>query len=241
MSDISASAGRRSATPRETPEQRAAKKKIQITVGVVLVALVVVLGFYIQTVNPNGAWIWAIGLMLGYVLQRSRFCFTAAIRDPFLTGTTDLTKAVVVALALASIVFAALQIKATGWDLSAVDYKQVKLVGYVQPVGLHTVIGGLLFGIGAVIAGGCASGTLMRMGEGFVQQWITIIFFIVGSILGAYLLLAFQATGFLYSPTAIHLPKLLGGWFPALIIQFGLFFAVYVIADGYGKRKAGEL
>jgi len=242
MSDVTSNSIRRSAsTRRESPEQRARKKKIQIISGIVMVILVVLLGVYIQGQNPNGAYIWAIGLGLGYVLQRSRFCFTASVRDPILTGGTDLTKAVIMALALSSAVYAALQIKATGWDLSAVDFSSVKLAGYIQDVGVHTIIGGFLFGIGAVISGGCASGTLMRMGEGFVQQWITIIFFIMGSMAGGFVLIWFKASGFLYTSVKVHLPRVLGGWLPALLVQFGLLLVLYIVADWYGKKRAGEL
>lgn len=242
MSDVTSTSIRRSAsTRRESPEQRARKKKIQIISGIVMVILVVLLGVYIQGQNPNGAYIWAIGLGLGYVLQRSRFCFTASVRDPILTGGTDLTKAVIMALALSSAVYAALQIKATGWDLSAVDFSSVKLAGYIQDVGVHTIIGGFLFGIGAVISGGCASGTLMRMGEGFVQQWITIIFFIMGSMAGGFVLIWFKASGFLYTSVKVHLPRVLGGWLPALLVQFGLLLVLYIVADWYGKKRAGEL
>lgn len=239
MSDTTLTTGRRS--PKLTPEQRARKQKIQIMIGAVLVIAVLLFGFYIQGQNPKGAFIWAIGLAFGYVLQRSRFCFTAALRDPMLTGGTSLTKALVIALALASLVFAGLHMSATGWDLSALDLSKVKLAGYIQDAGVHTVIGGLLFGIGAVISGGCASGTFMRMGEGFAQQWITVLFFIAGSILGGFLLPAFKATGFLYTPVKVYLPQLFGGWIPALIVHFGVLFVLYILADWYGKKKSGEL
>ncbi len=239
MSDTTVTTSRRS--PKLTPEQRARKQRIQITLGVVLVIAVFLFAFYIQGKNPNGAFIWAIGLAFGYVLQRSRFCFTAAMRDPVLTGSTSLAKALIVALALASLVFAGLHMKVTGWDLSALDLSKVKLAGYIQDVGIHTIIGGFLFGAGAVIAGGCASGTFMRMGEGFAQQWIALVFFIIGSIFGSMLLPAFKATGFLYTPVKVYLPQLFGGWIPALIVQFGVLFILYILADWYGRKKSGEL
>ena len=83
-----------------------------------------------------------IGTAFGYVLQRSRFCFTAALRDPLLTGGTDLTKAVVVALAVSSMLFMGLNFAKFGFSLETVDLKMA--TGYVRPVGLHTVIGGAL-------------------------------------------------------------------------------------------------
>lgn len=49
--------------------------------------------------EPRLAFIWMIAVALGLTLQRARFCFTAAMRDPVLTGGTNLTKAVIGGLA----------------------------------------------------------------------------------------------------------------------------------------------
>ncbi|MFO7611571.1 MAG: YeeE/YedE thiosulfate transporter family protein [Clostridia bacterium] len=228
----------RSAVARLTPEQRKRKRMIQIIIGVVLIAAYLVLCIFIQGINPKGAFILMIGLGFGYVLQRSRFCFTAAFRDPSLTGSTSLTKAVILALMLSSVVFAALQIKITGLGLETLALGD--LPGNIKAVGLHTLLGGFIFGIGAVVAGGCASGTLMRMGEGFVQQWIAIVFFVIGSMIGSAVLIPIQKT-FLYSKNALYLPQMLGGWVPALIVQFGVLIGLYILADWYGKKKSGEL
>jgi len=243
MSDSTISIKR--STPKETPEQRARKRIIQFIASGVVFVLYILLAAFVQTKNPQGAYIMMIGLGFGYILQRSRFCFTASMRDPVLTGTTSLTKAVIIALAVSSVGYMALQMKATGFDLAKLGSEALpnvsKLPGHVRDAGVHTVIGGFLFGIGAVIAGGCASGTLMRMGEGFVQQWIAIIFFIIGSVIGMAILPAIKSVPFLYQATPVYLPKLLGGWIPALIFQFGMLFILYIIADIYGKKKAGEL
>jgi hypothetical protein len=240
MSEISATGriARSSATKRETPEERQRKAVMQISAGVLLIAAIIAIAFYTQSANPKGAYIWIIGIGLGYVLQRSRFCFTASLRDPILTGSTALTKAVIIAFALSSLAFAALQIKATGMNLETLDV--AKLPGWIRDVGIHTVLGGFIFGIGAVLAGGCASGTLMRMGEGFVQQWISIVFFIVGSVIGVVIMPSMQSAG-LYSKGAVYLPQFFGGWVPALIVQFALLATLYVLADWYGKKKSGEL
>jgi len=246
MSDSTASTIRRtSSKPKETPQQRTRKRRIQHSAGTILAALIVLLGLYVQTQNPKGAYLWIFGIALGYVLQRSRFCFTASMRDPILTGSTDLTKAVIVALALSSLGYMALQMKLTGVGLQNLGTDALKdvskLPGNIKAVGVQTIIGGFIFGIGAVIAGGCASGTLMRMGEGFIQQWIAIIFFIAGSVIGMVLLPYLKMSPILYQNNPVYLPQLLGGWVPALVVQFGLLFALYVLADWYGKKKAGAL
>ncbi len=238
MGGASKKPARRPAAAKQTPESRRRKRVIQMSIGIVFVAAYIVLSVYVQSINPNGAFIMLIGLAFGYVLQRSRFCFTAAFRDPKLTGSTTLTKAVILTLMLSSLVFAALQMKSTGYALDTLNVGE--LPGNIKAVGLHTALGGFIFGIGAVIAGGCASGTLMRMGEGFMQQWIAIVFFIFGSVIGSALLIPVQTT-FLYSKEAVYLPQMLGGWIPALIVQFGVLICLYIIADWYGRKKSGEL
>jgi uncharacterized membrane protein YedE/YeeE len=69
-----------------------------------------------------------------------------------------------------------------------------------SPIGLHLVIGAFIFGIGAVWAGGCALGTFIRVGEGYVQNMIALVFFIAGSMIGTPLMSnVVQPNSFLYS------------------------------------------
>lgn len=217
---------------KETPEQRRKKKIIQISFGVLVFIVIIILAAIANKTNPKAAFILMIGTALGYILQRSRFCFTAALRDPVLTGGTNLTKAVLIALGTSSLLFMAINMSKFGLSLESLSLKDV--AGYVRPVGIHTIIGAFMFGIGAVIAGGCASGTVMRIGEGFVQQWIAIIFFMIGSMLGV--LLSPMVT--IKSAKAIFIPQAVGGWIPAIIIQFGLLLLLFIIADMWGKRKS---
>ena len=53
----------------------------------------------------------------------------------------------------------------------------------ILPVGIATLIGGILFGIGMVVAGGCVSGSLYRMGEGYLTSWVAMIGIIIGTML----------------------------------------------------------
>ncbi len=118
---------------------------------------------------------WITGNVFGFILQRARFCFTASLRDPYLTGGTTLTKAVLTAFAITSIGFIAIQYGAVSKGLPMPGQ------AYVVPISAATAIGAFMFGIGMVIAGGCASGTCMRVGEGFHMQILSLFFFVVGS------------------------------------------------------------
>ena len=205
------------------------KRVNQIPFGVILLISILGIGFFIASGSPKSALMWGFGVALGFTLQRSRFCFTASLRDPVLTGSTSLTKAVVIAIATASIGFAAIQFAAAS--------KGSPIPGNISPAGIHTAVGAVMFGIGMVIAGGCASGTLMRVGEGFTMQMLALVFFIIGSLWGA------KDFGWWLKQFApakgVFLPDILG-WPMALLVQFGLLLAIFVFADWFGNIKAKQ-
>lgn len=200
--------------------------KSQIPHALVLIALLIGLGFYLNDAKLVKYLIF--GVAFGMILQRSRFCFTAAFRDPVITGSTSLTRAAFLAVAVGTIGFSALSLYSisTGGKPLATDS--------VAPLSILTVIGGIMFGIGMVTAGGCASGTLMRVGEGFQLQWVALLCFMLGSVAGAW------AMGFLAplgkANIKVYLPDHLG-WAGALIFQFALIAIVYVLAIKWQKKK----
>lgn len=201
--------------------------KSQIPHALVLIAILIGFGFYLNDVKLVKYLIF--GVVFGMILQRSRFCFTAAFRDPVITGSTSLTRAVFLAIAVGTIGFSALSLYSisTGGKPMGTDS--------VEPLSILTIIGGVLFGIGMVIAGGCASGTLMRFGEGFQLQWISFIFFIFGSAVGAWAM-GFLEPMVIKQKVSVYLPDHLG-WAGALIFQFALIAIVYVLAIKWQKKK----
>jgi hypothetical protein len=209
----------------------------QFPIGLLIVVAIALVAYYYFDMQkaPRLAVFWVTGAAIGFTLQRARFCFTAAMRDPCLTGGTNLTKAVVIALAIATVLFAGLQF---GAYLKTGSLDAAAKFGNVDPVGLHTAAGAFLFGIGAVISGGCASGTLMRIGEGFVQQWIVLPFFCIGGAIGAATWPVWRVLLMVDLKGAVYLPKVLGGFGPALVIQFVGLFAVYLLADWWSKRRS---
>lgn len=203
------------------------KKRSQIGYTLAAVAVVVAVGLFLAQIKVLLSMIWFLGIGLGVILQKARFCFTASLRDPILTGSTSLTRATLIAFAVATVGFAALQFTNL--------LKGGPVIGNVSPVGVHTAIGAVIFGIGMVISGGCASGTLMRMGEGFAMQWISIITFIIGSVLGA-MHFGWWSEHFFNVAPKIYLPASLG-WAGAFFGQLALLGALYVLATWYEYRK----
>jgi uncharacterized membrane protein YedE/YeeE len=191
--------------------------------------LIVVIGVVLGQVSATLGLFWIIGNAFGYILQRSRFCFTAAMRDPYLTGGTNLTKAVLLAFAITSIGFVAIKYGAF--------VKGLPIPGqsYVVPISPATAIGAFIFGVGMVIAGGCASGTFMRVGEGFLMQILALVFFIAGSLLGAWHFGWWKLT-FIVRGKAIFMPDVFG-WFGAIVVQLAIITLLWIAADKFQKRK----
>ncbi len=54
----------------------------------------------------------------------------------------------------------------------------------MNPLSVGVSCGGFMFGIGMQLGGGCASGTLFTVGGGNARMLVTLVFFIVGSVLG---------------------------------------------------------
>jgi len=206
----------------------AVKKKSQLGYTAAALTVVIAVGMYLSQMKTLLSIIWFLGIGLGVVLQKSRFCFTASLRDPILTGSTSLTRATMIAFAVAALGFAALQFTTL--------LKGGPIIGGVQPVGIHTAIGAVLFGIGMVISGGCASGTLMRMGEGFTMQWLSLTTFILGSVLGA-IHFGWWTDNFFKAAPKIYLPEIFG-WAGAFFGQLALLGLIYVFATWYEYRKA---
>lgn len=218
---------------RLTAEQRKTRRTIQISVGAVLAVIIIIVSFAVAPSYPLAPGIIFVGMGLGYVMQRSRFCFTAAYRDPGLTGETKVTRAVIVALALSTILFFGIHASKYGLDLSKLE----SIPG--GKVSLSLVLGSFLFGIGAVLAGGCASGTFVRMGEGYVQNYIAFVFFACGTVLGG--LYNSAASGsFLTAGSPVYLPKVFGGIMPTLILQLLVLLLLWVAAYKWEEKKIRE-
>ncbi len=119
-----------------------------------------------------------IAAALGYTMQRGRWCMVQGFREPHMTGDYTLAKGVMVSIALLAI------------GIAVIKYTELQPVEhYVRGTfGWGAVVGGFIFGLGAMFAGGCGSGTLWRVGEGQVKLWLTIPFFgVTNAIATAYM------------------------------------------------------
>lgn len=206
-------------------------KRNQIPFGILVVLFMVVIGILQASRSQNLGFYWMTGGIFGFILQKSRFCFTASMRDPVITGSTSVTRAVLIAFAVTTIMFAAIQFSAVSAGLPMPGQS------YIVPISLATVIGAFLFGIGMVIAGGCASGTLMRVGEGFFMQMLSLLFFVIGSLIGA-AHFGWWKENFIVHGPKIFLPDVFG-WTGAVVIQLLVILCLYRAAMLWEQKKMG--
>jgi len=104
-----------------------------------------------------------IGLAFGFALSRGRFCMNSAFRDIIVLKDYALLKAVGVAILVSMIGFAIMD-KAGLISISPATFFWGA-----------NMLGGFIFGIGMVLAGGCASGVTYRTGEGMVGAMVAVV------------------------------------------------------------------
>ena len=115
-----------------------------------------------------------LGICFGFVLQRGRFCMNSAFRDIITAKDYTLFKSLGVAILVQLIGFATLV------AASVVTFNPKPLVWGAN------IIGGFIFGIGMVIAGGCASGITYRIGEGMGGAFTALLGFSLTAYLTKY-------------------------------------------------------
>lgn len=191
----------------------------------------IIYGYFINT-NIKHSIVWTIGILMGITMQRSRFCFAASFRDPIMVGTTSLFRAVIIGLMISTVGFSIIQYMAIG---NIENYLLADVPGQIYPVGFHTILGAILFGTGMVIAGGCASGTLIRIGEGYLMQVVVLIGFIIGTTLGGSHF-EFWDKLLISSSKTIYIPQYIG-FIPAVIIQLVVLSILYMLAVWYDKQN----
>ncbi|QSX09104.1 YeeE/YedE family protein [Alkalibacter rhizosphaerae] len=204
--------------------------KGQATVGFILILAIAAFSLLYWKVNIKFDSVHLVtGVIIGYVLSRSRFGFAGGVKRVYVTGEASLTTALMLMFGITTVAVGAIHY--TGL---------VQFTPFINPVTLGLFLGGFLFGMGMILAGGCASGTLTDSGEGEGGAWIGLIFFILGSVLGVYVKDAITATSIGKAGTGIYLPDYLGIPGAILVSLLGL-FAIYWLAKSYeNKRKAND-
>lgn len=133
----------------------------------------------------DGMVVWAgggglvIGLLFGLVMQRSRFCMVAAVSNMMLVRDYRQTQAFLAAWAIA--IAGTSLLESGGYVAISESAYRVARIDWLGATG-----GGLMFGFGAVLAGGCATRTLVNTAEGHLGGLLALTTMIIFSGMAQY-------------------------------------------------------
>ena len=217
---------------KDTPNGR----KIQPIIGVIVISLGLLFPLFFDAYfQTRGDYLIVVGfdvvsLFIGIVLQRSRWCIVRALREPWMSGDSKAATAIIIGILVS--MFGIVSYK---WINPAVEMTFV-----FSNFWLRGLIGGIIFGIGMTIAGGCAVGSMWRAGEGQVKLMIALaVMVFMMPIIGLYVLPAFLdllSLSQITAPTSIFLPDIMGYGFSILLIV-GLCLIWYIFVKWNEKTK----
>lgn len=156
--------------------------QVQLVIGVVTIAAFI-WGAYTyanyegesQSYINSLPGILLLAVALGYTMQRGRWCMVQGFREPHMTGNATMAKSVALSICIVAIGAAVLKY---GVPVRSGGNAVLGTMNYVRGTfGLGGIFGGFLFGLGAMLAGGCGTGTLWRVGEGQIKLWLVMLVF----------------------------------------------------------------
>jgi uncharacterized membrane protein YedE/YeeE len=113
-----------------------------------------------------------LGTFAGYLMHRSDFCIAGMFRDLFLFRRTAPLKRLVLTVLASAAIFELVR------QSGGLADQPFPLLG---PPSLVNLFGGLVFGVGMVLAGGCVVGSLYKLGAGSLLSLVALGGLIAGS------------------------------------------------------------
>ena len=155
-------------------------KKIDFTIlGYAILGTLLFSYLFFSQVGNRHLYVFLIGIGLGVSLYHASFGFTGGWRNFIENRESASLRAQIIMLALAIILFSFF-IGTNSWIYDG------KMIGAVAPVSVSVIVGSFMFGLAMQLAGGCGSGTLFTASSGNGKMAITLVFFMIGSLVGTY-------------------------------------------------------
>lgn len=180
-----------------------------------------------------------LGVAFGAVMQRSRLCLVAAVGNGVLIRDWRQLHGYLAAVGIALI--GTLVLEAAGWVAIAESTYRTP-----SPDWINLVLGGLLFGFGSLLAGGCASRTLVRSAEGNLGALIALLGFALAAmaaLFGALEPVRAYLAGFKLelagNDGALATQLALAGWVPPVAMTAAI--AALLLFTGRGQRSPALL
>ncbi|MBN2810226.1 MAG: YeeE/YedE family protein [Deltaproteobacteria bacterium] len=144
-----------------------------------------------------------IGFSAGFIMHRSDYCMAGMFRDLFLFRATFMLRTLMLLIVSAMVLFEGARF------LNLLPFYPFPLLGSLS---FSNIIGGFLFGLGMVLAGGCVVGTLYKMGAGSLLSLTAFSGLIIGSGLYAEIHPSWSvfARNTALFPGIVTLPQLIG-------------------------------
>jgi len=197
--------------------------------GVASVLILLGAWYLTQVVGARQGALYIVGALLGVALYHAAFGFTSAWRVFIADGRGAGLRAQMLMLAVGVVLFFPALASGTLFGNP--------VTGLVQPAGTSVIVGAFIFGIGMQLGGGCASGTLYTVGGGSTRMIVTLLFFIVGSLIGT-----------AHMPFWTSMPQLAPlsavkelGLAPALALNLIVFALIAALTVAVEKRRHGRL
>lgn len=118
----------------------------------------------------------SVGVILGSIFYRADYCMAGIFRDMFLFRDYSLLRSLLLLIVTAMSLFYMARLS------GLIQLYPPPTYGYAS---IATIIGGILFGTGMVMASGCVVGTLYKMAKGNITNLIAFIGIIAGSLIYA--------------------------------------------------------
>lgn len=185
-----------------TPKQ----KRRTIVAAAVLALLLCVAVVLSRSENGNNvALSLVLGLSLGIVFERGRFCFYCIFRDSFRERSSAPLISIYAAIAVGSVGYSLI----FGQFLPQPQSGNLPPAAHITPLSLPLILGAVVFGFGMVLSGSCISGHIYRLGVGSIRSIPALL----GTVFG--LALGFKSWNWLYlnfiaDAPVVWLPKYLG-------------------------------
>jgi uncharacterized membrane protein YedE/YeeE len=179
--------------------------------------------------GPAHGALFLVGGGLGIALYHAAFGFTSAWRVFIAEGRGRGLRVQMILLALAVLLFFPALADGTLFG------NPVK--GSVSPAGLGVIAGAFMFGIGMQLGGGCASGTLFTAGGGNARMLVTLLFFVIGSVIAT---VHFDWWTSLPSLPPISLVESFGAW-GGIAVSLAIFAAIAGLTVVVERRRNGAL
>jgi uncharacterized membrane protein YedE/YeeE len=144
----------------------------------IVAGLALLLGFALITllVDLRQGGLFLIGGALGATLFHGSFGFTGGWRRMVVERRGRPMRAQMLMIGVAALAMIPL--------VAAGNVGGQALVGALAPVGVSVLLGAAMFGLGMQLGGGCGSGTLFTVGGGSARMLVTLVFFIIGALVG---------------------------------------------------------